>query len=173
MERIDKDFGALVMSGARIYGIEGGQSADGLIFKDYDAFKTGQGLCYVSEYGLEEILSQLDDLEEEYKAGKMSEDEYLETREFIILHTEGETRQTIIDQVREAYADDYLLTDAQVEAIAEGFFNLADWAYICTYLQDAYNLEDCIEYDRAGIFTELQHEAIDKGMYPRELVEIQ
>ena len=179
MERIEKDYGVLVLENGRIFSIEGNMSDNGEIFKDYEAFHTGKGICYVSEYGLEAIEENLAELQAIYEnteageEGYLTDEEYRRQREEIII-AGAETRQTIIEQVREAFGDDYLLTNAQVEYFAEDVFELADWAYISTYLAENFEMEDCIAYDEIngnGIFTEFQHEAVVEGMTPKEYKE--
>ena len=176
MERIQKDYGYLVMDEGHIFDIEGEMSDNGEIFKDYEAFRTGKGVCYVSEYGLEDIEEQLTELQAIYEntqpgeEGYMTDEEYRQAREKIILSV-GETRQSIIDQVREAFGDDYLMTDEQVEYFAEDVFQLADWAYISTYLVENFEIDDCIEYDHikgTGMFTDFQYKAVMAGKYPAE-----
>ena len=179
MERIEKDYGARIMSNGRIYGIEGSMTDNGEVFKDYEAFKSGNGICYVSEYGLikiEENLAGLQAIYENTKKGEegyLTDEEYEKAREAVILSI-AETRQTIIDQVRDAFGDDYLLTDDQVEYFAEDVFGLADWACICTYLTENFEMEDCILYDETvggGMFTDFQHDAVAEGMTPKEYKE--
>ena len=179
MERIEKDYGALIMSNGRIYGIEGSMTDNGEVFKDYEAFKSGNGICYVSEYGLikiEENLAGLQAIYENTKKGEegyLTDEEYEKAREAVILSI-AETRQTIIDQVRDAFGEDYLLTDDQVEYFAEDVFGLADWACICTYLTENFEMEDCILYDETvggGMFTDFQHDAVAEGMTPKEYKE--
>jgi hypothetical protein len=179
MERVAKDYGSLIVDNGRIFNIYGEMSDNGEIFKDYETFRTGKGICYVSEYGLADIQEQLTELQAIYEntqpgeEGYLTDEEYRQAREAVILSV-GETRQTIIDQVREAFGDDYLLTDAQVEYFAEDVFELADWAYISTYLTENFEMEDTIEYDEItgrGIFTDFQHDAVAEGMTPKEYKE--
>ena len=173
MEKIEKDYGYLVIDNGHIFDIEGDMSDNGTIFKDYKAFESGEGICYVSEYGLEDIQEQLTDLQARYENGEMSDEEYRLERERIILEV-GETRQTIIDLVRADFAEDYLLTDAQIEYFAEDVFELADWACIATYLAENFELDDCIEYDGirdGGMFSLLQYYAVMEGMTPKEYKE--
>ena len=175
MEKIQKDFGFLVMDKGHIFDIEGEHTGEGCIFKDLEAFASGEGICYVGEYGLEYIQENLTDLQALYENGEMTDEEYRLERERIIL-AGGETRQTIIDQVREAWGDEYLLTDKQVEYFAEDVLALAEWACIATYLAENYELDDCIEYDgikNGGIFSLLQYTAVMSGMTPKEFKESQ
>lgn len=169
-ERIKKDYGTLILKDGKPYNYEGGNTDQGVVYKDYEAFRTGVGVCYISEYGLEEMDENLVDLEARYANSDMTDEEYWEERAHI-LSVAGETRQTIIDQVREAFGDDYLMTDEQVEYFAEDVFGLADWAYICTYLAENFDIDDCIQYDHehgGTMFTYHQYEAVMNDMTPKE-----
>ena len=171
MEKIEKDYGYLVKENGEVCNYEGGQTDNGFVYKDSEAFKSGVGICYISEYELEDLEDKLTDLNERKKW--LTAEDYLAERKKILAEC-GETRQTIIDQVREAFGDDYLLTDAQVEYFAEDVFGLADWACIATYLAENFEMEDTIEYDEItgrGIFTDFQHDAIAEGMTPKEYKE--
>lgn len=173
MEKIQKDYGYLVFDNGHIFDIEGVSTGEGFIYKDSGAFDSGEGVCYVGEYGLQDINEQLTDLQAQYENGEMTDEEYRLQRENIILYG-GETRQTIIDQVKDAFGDDYLLTDEQVEYFARDVFELAEWACIATYLAENFQLDDCIEFDdlKGGlVFNELQRKAVSLGMYPKELAE--
>ena len=174
-ERIKKDYGTLILKDGKPYNYEGGNTDNGVVYKDYEAFRTGVGVCYISEYGLEEMDENLVDLEARYANSDMTDDEYWAERERI-LSVAGETRQTIIDQVREAFGDDYLMTDEQVAYFAEDVFGLADWAYICTYLAENFDIDDCIQYDYehdGGKFTYHQYEAVMNDMTPKEFADRQ
>ena len=171
MEKIQKDYGYLVMDEGHIYDIEGVYTGQGFAYKDMEAFESGEGICYVGEFGLEDIKEALADLEEAHNISEItSERLYRLERERIIL-AGGETRQTIVDQVREAFGDDYLMTNEQVLYFAEDVLLFADWACIATYLAESFDLEDCIDYDDKGIFNQLQHEAVKAGMTPKEYAE--
>ena len=167
MEKIEKDCGCVVIHKGRIVDYEGGATDNGVVFKDYEAFKTGKGICYISEYGLQELHQKLADLE--FLPDKDCEEE----REKIFAEC-GETRQSIIDQVRDAFGDDYMLTDEQVEYFASDVFQLADWAYITTYLAENFDLDDLIEFDHnynpegRRLFNDFQYEAVMHDMYPSE-----
>lgn len=170
MEKIQKDYGYLVMDEGHIYDIEGEMSDNGCIFKDSGAFESGEGICYVGEFGLEDIKEALADLDYRFEKTQMSESLYRLERERIIL-AGGETRQIIIDQVWDAFGEDYMLTQEQTVYFAEDVFQLADWACIATYLAENFELDDCIDYDDKGIFNKLQHEAVEAGMTPKEYAE--
>ncbi len=156
-----------------VYNYDGGQTDNGFVYKDYEAFKSGLGICYISEYELEDLDEKLAGLEARYENSGMTDEEYWDERAEILEHC-GETRQSIIDQVRDAFGDDYMLTDEQVEYFAVDVFGLADWACIATYLAENFDLDDLIEFDHnynpegRRLFTEFQYEAVMHDMYPSE-----
>lgn len=156
-----------------VYDYEGGHTDNGFVYKDYEAFKSGLGICYISEYELEDLDEKLADLEARFKNSGMTDDEYWDERAEILEHC-GETRQSIIDQVRDAFGDDYMLTDEQVEYFASDVFQLADWACIATYLTENFDLDDLIEFDHdynpegRRLFSQFQYEAVMNDMYPSE-----
>ena len=171
MERIEKDCGYLLMEDGKIYGYEGGQTDNGFVYKDYNAFKSGVGICYISEYGLEHLEDKLAGLDQRKRS--LTGEEYLAERADILANC-GETRESIIDQVREAFGDDYMLTDGQVEYFAGDVFELADWASVATYLAENFDLDDLIEFDHdynpegRRLFNDFQYEAVMAGKYPSE-----
>ena len=173
MERIEKDYGYLVKENGEVYDYNGGPTDNGFVYKDYEAFKTGIGVCYISEYELEELQEELTDLQSQYENSNMAEEVYWEERRYI-LSQHGETRKSIIDQVRYAFGKQYLLTDEQVEYFASDVFQLADWAYIPTYLAENFDLDDLIEFDHdhnpegRRLFSQFQYEAVMNNMYPSE-----
>ena len=149
----------------------GGSTDNGVVYKDYEAFKSGVGICYISEYGLEDLEDKLDELDQRKQF--LTGEEYLAERAEILEHC-GETRQSIIDQVRDAFGDDYMLTDEQVEYFASDVFQLADWAYIATYLTGNFEIDDLIQFDHdynpegRRLFSQFQYEAVMHDMYPSE-----
>ena len=149
----------------------GGSTDNGVVYKDYEAFKSGVGICYISEYGLEDLEDKLDELDQRKQF--LTGEEYLAEHAEILEHC-GETRQSIIDQVRDAFGDDYMLTDEQVEYFASDVFQLADWAYIATYLAENFDLDDLIQFDHdynpegRRLFSQFQYEAVMNDMYPSE-----
>lgn len=173
MEKIQKDYGYLVMNEGHIFDIEGEMSDNGCIFKDSSAFESGEGICYVGEFGLQDIKEALADLDYRFEKTQMSESLYRLERERIIL-AGGETRQTIIEQVQEAFGEDYMMTYEQVLYFAEDVFQLADWACITTYLTENFELDDSKEFDHikgTGMFNDFQYEAVMAGMTPKEYAE--
>ena len=171
MEKIEKDFGSLVMENGKIYDYEGGYTGEGLVYKDYEAFQTGRGVCYMSEHELEDLHEDLTDLEAVYENSEMSEEDYWAERAEI-LGGRGETRESIMYHIREAYQDDYLLTDKQVEYLAYALLNEADWASISTYITDDFWIEDAILFDEERqVFSDRQVQAVEAGVYPRKYEE--
>lgn len=152
MERIEKDCGALIMDEGRIFDIDGALTDNGEVFKDLSAFESGAGICYVSEDGLGEIREELSELQAVYEntqpgeEGYLSDKDYRTAREEVITgHGYAETRKSIIQKVRDFFGDEHALSDAQVEAIAKDVFGLADWADICTYLQENIEIDSFLE----------------------------
>ena len=171
MERIEKDYGYMLKDKTGVTYYHGGSTDNGVVYKDYEAFKSGVGICYISEYGLEDLEDKLDELDQRKQF--LTGEEYLAERAEILEHC-GETRQSIIDQVRDAFGDDYMLTDEQVEYFAVDVFGLADWACIATYLAENFDLDDLIEFDHdynpegRRLFSQFQYEAVMNDMYPSE-----
>ena len=171
MERIEKDYGYMLKDKTGVTYYHGGSTDNGVVYKDYEAFKTGVGICYISEYGLEDLEEKLGELDQRKQF--LSGEEYLAERAEILEHC-GETRQSIIDQVRDAFGDDYMLTDEQVEYFASDVFQLADWACIATYLAENFDLYDRIKFDNnynlegRRLFNDFQYEAVMHDTYPFE-----
>lgn len=179
MKRIKKSIGSLVLDNGRIYDIKGDYTDEGYVYKDWDAFESGEGICYISELELNEVFQELTDLKAIYENANpgdenyMSDEQYREAREEIILGA-GETRTSIIDQIRCAYEDSYLLTEEQIEHIARSILYEADWACIATYLTDDFTIDDIIEFDdysKKKVFRPEQYEAVMAGMTPKEYQE--
>lgn len=132
-----------------LIGFEGGNTSEGVAFKDYDAYENSDNeICYISEHGFDDCEGW-----------------------FIPLATareEGATKASIKAEVRDAF-EGYLLTDEQVEVIADDVFELAEWAYISTYISKNEDIENIILEDCEGFFTERQKKAVEQGLYPCEL----
>ena len=171
MERIEKDYGYMLKDKTGVTYYHGGSTDNGVVYKDYEAFKSGVGICYISEYGLEDLEDKLSELDQRKQF--LTGEEYFAERAEILEHC-GETRQSIIDQVRQAFGDDYMLTDEQVDYFARDVFGLADWACIATYLTENFDLDNLIEFDHdynpegRRLFSQFQYEAVMHDMYPSE-----
>ena len=135
-----------------LLGYEYGNCGEGFVFKDKDAFlNRPDDICYIAEHAFDDIEGDYMTVEEAKAA--------------------GETHKTIVEQCKEEWEDDYMLTEKQAEYFARDVFGLAEWACIQTYLTENFTIEDCIENDDilgGGIFTQFQYEAIMNGMTPKE-----
>lgn len=134
-----------------LIGYEGNHCGEGFVYKNEDAFKNNPDeICYIHEYG------------------------FRDNADFVSVEDakkEGETHKTIVEQVMDAWGEEYMLTDEQAEYFAEDVFGLAEWACIDTYLAENFSIDDCIEFDdikEGGIFTRFQKEAVKNGMTPAE-----
>lgn len=147
-----------------LIGYEGDNNGEGFVYKDTEAFENNSDeICYIPEQGFDE------DFDFEYKDG--TEDEFAGFIDLKKAKEYGETHKTIVEQVRDEWGEEYMLTDEQVEYYAKAVFHLAEWACIATYLAENFELEDCIEYDEDGIFTEFQKEAVENDCTPKEYSE--
>lgn len=129
-----------------------GEGCDGYVYKDEDAFLNHPDeICYIAEHAFDDI-----------------EGDYMTVEE---AKTEGETHKTIVEQCMDMWGEDYMLTDEQIDYLAEDVFHLADWACIATYLED-FEIDDLIYYSEPGkIFSKFQIEAIENDMTPKEYSE--
>lgn len=89
------------------YGKFGCYCNDGVVYKDEEAFKTGQGVCYINEYGFENssLLSECD-----AKEAIASE---IESTNYVAI--QGYTREDLVNLC------------AGDEVLAEELFNHLDW----------------------------------------------
>lgn len=180
-ERYEKHYGAIHINPQTggLWDVEASSTLEGWVFKDYEAFERGTGICYIGESDMLHMTEELTALEARFKNSKVGEDGYLTDEEYEaererIIYSHAETRQTIIDQVREMYAEDYMLTDNQIEHIAAAVFDEADWACIATYLTGDFWLDDDIIADKGeDIYTNFQYEAIMNDMTPKEYADRQ
>ena len=89
------------------------------IFKDFDTFNDENRrdkVCYIGDYGLQELAKSDKDL----------------TDEEIISKGIGCSHKSIISLVKEC-SEGYNFTDEKIEDIAEYLFDIAEWAYMSTY----------------------------------------
>ena len=102
------------------------QTMNGVVYKNEDAFNSHIGICYIGEYGLEEL--------EEYR----DRGEDLTDKE-IVAKGIGSTYDSIIEECEERWEE---LNDAQgdnyedfdLNHCAELVFDEADWTYISTII---------------------------------------
>lgn len=142
--------GQKIYENTNLIGFQASASDEGFIFKDKKAFNDDPDeICYIPEHAW-------DDVEDEH--GIMPVE---------LAKTLGETRNTIRQQVKDAWGEDYMLTDEQIDYLAEDVFYLADWACIATYLAENFEIEDIIEFN-SGVFTQFQKDAVANEMTPKE-----
>jgi len=142
--------GQKIYENTNLIGFQASASDEGFIFKDKKAFNDDpDAICYIPEHAW-------DDVEDEH--GIMPVE---------LAKTLGETRNTIRQQVKDAWGEDYMLTDEQIDYLTEDVFYLADWACIATYLAENFEIEDIIEFN-SGVFTQFQKDAVANEMTPKE-----
>lgn len=146
--------GQKIYENTNLIGFQAVASDEGFIFKDEKAFNDNPDeICYIPECAW-------DDVEDEH--GIMPVE---------LAKTLGETRNTIRQQIKDAWGEDYMLTDEQIDYLAEDVFHLADWACIDTYLAENFEIEDIIEFN--NVFTQFQKDAIANEMTPKEYADRQ
>lgn len=87
------------------------QTFNGVVYKDYEAFKTGVGVCYICESGLEDLENGA------------------------AIESVAETRQTILEKCKE-----YCPNKLTLEQFAYWVFDFADWTCIETVLDESEEL---------------------------------
>ena len=102
------------------YGKFGCYCNDGVVYKDREAFESGEGVCYIPEYGFENESENMGPLFEfDAKENVASE---LEGNSYIGIS--GYTREDLEDLCRGTNFD------------AEDFFNHLDWMYPETLINE-------------------------------------
>ncbi len=141
--------GQKIYENTNLIGFQASASDEGFIFKDKKAFNDDpDAICYIPEC-----------------AWDYGDNRGMLSVELAKKH--GETRNTIRQQVKDAWGEDYMLTDEQIDYLAEDVFYLADWACIATYLAENFEIEDIIEFN-SGVFTQFQKDAVANEMTPKE-----
>jgi hypothetical protein len=147
--------GQEIYENTNLIGFQAAASDEGFIFKDKKAFNDNPDeICYIPEHAW-------DDAEDEHVIMPVE-----------LAKTLGETRNTIRQQVKDAWGEDYMLTDEQIDYLTEDVFHLADWACIDTYLAENFEIEDVIEFN-SGVFTQFQKDAVANEMTPKEYADRQ
>lgn len=95
------------------YGQFGCNCNDGVVYKDEEAFETGKGVCYIPEYGFENVDENQSELFE--FSAKEATASQLENNSYVA--TEGYTRADL-EHLCEGTGYD-----------VEDFFNHLDWAF--------------------------------------------
>lgn len=93
------------------YGRFGCYCNDGVVYKDEEAFKTGNGVCYINEYGFDN---------DDENSGRLFE---FDMKEAVASELEGNTYTTTEGYTRE---DLIRLCDGN-ERLAEELFDHLDW----------------------------------------------
>ena len=117
------------------------QTADGIVYKDEDAFNNNpKAICYISEYGLEELQEHQEDGED------------LTDKE-IVEHGIGVTREAIRDEIVSSLAENNVKTtteEVESKGIVEFVFGELNWCYLPSFLDnvplDEWFFEDEEEY---------------------------
>lgn len=102
------------------YGRFGCYCNDGVVYKDEEAFKTGEGVCYIPEYGFENESENANQLFEFHAKAMVASG--VECNSYVA--TEGYTREDLEDLCRGTGYD------------AEDLFNHLDWMYPETLLEE-------------------------------------
>lgn len=105
---------------------------NGEVYKNTKAFKRkGDEVCYISEYGLQELAEQDHELTDKEIVEKGIGESY---------NSILQSCREYIDEVREAMvwhgATEKEANKMTSEELAIDIFQSADWAYICTYLDE-------------------------------------
>lgn len=151
MKRVEATVGYKIYDGNNnLIGFEPDTYGEGRFYKDDEAFRDNPDApCYIPEFAFEDT-------------GFVSiEDESIETR------------NTIREQIKYEFAEDYCLTDEQVDYFTFNLYEIAEWAYIETYISENFLIEDCIDEgtntgNEKSIFDEFQVDAVRSEMTPKE-----
>ena len=123
-----------------IVSYETGGTDNGWCFKDKDAWKSGEGICYIPEYDASDMEEELTDLQSQYENSDMTDEEYRNKRkEIFSLH--GYTRKQIVD----------LCGGEGFDKLAESVFYEVDWQSPETLISEW----DYIDFDYYGITKEM------------------
>ena len=134
METYEK-YGELIIENGVVKDVLTEYSENGQIYKDMEKFYNKKGVCYISEYGVEEF----DDAIEEGKTL---------TEQDIIELGIGVDYKTCLSLVDNRLRDCGIRTEnAVLEIIAESILSICDWQYFDTALidQDAEYLEEWVK----------------------------
>ena len=98
MEKNYKDVGAVLIENGKIIGYETGETDEGFVFKDIDAFINGTGVCYISEGEFEEFMEDLQKLKDSYGMDYIKDPNYRVDAQHL-LDNVGWTREKLISLV--------------------------------------------------------------------------
>lgn len=125
IEKVKNGFGYKVIQEGKVVGYYGEYAelgcCEGVIYKDYDAWETGEGVCYINEYGFDN---------EEQNAGELFE---FEAKQYA-------TSQGVVDNPYYAESgytkQDILAIAGGDEVLAQTLFDEAEWQCIETILDE-------------------------------------
>lgn len=102
------------------------QTANGIVYKDVEAFNTHKGICYIGELGLSDLSYFLD------KGEDLTDEEIVEK-------CIGSTYDSIVEELTERWEEikeanpDYVEI-VDVNLCAKLVFSQADWSFISTVI---------------------------------------
>lgn len=161
-EQITEKLVAVNGCGYKVYGLDGGligyqcgYSGEGWHYKDQDAIDKKAGVVYIPECEFEDGY------------GKHTETVPVDAPNYALYKFDD-----VKKEIAERWEEEYKLTDAQLEYLTKVMLSIAEWACITTYNTDfCYEIEDAIEFDEDGLFTQFQKEAVAEGKFPKEYAE--
>lgn len=152
LQFIEKDMGSVATLGNyKIFKADNG--SQGFYYKDYDAFKSGNGVCYISEYGFDD--NEKDNMFYQHDAmNTLGQDVclVLDTTKDAIKDYEGvysdspfHTRDSIIQDCKDALDFEGIkYTEKQLLDFAFDVFDSCDWQSPSTLASEfAENMEVC------------------------------
>lgn len=134
MRTEEKTIGAIIYNDDNtINTYKGDYTDNGYCFKDTEAWKSGEGICYIGEYALAGIDEQVEELEEELENGQISEEEF-KNQKIALFADNGYTREQIVE----------MCGGKGFEKLAESIFYEVDWQEPQTLFSemDTINLEE-------------------------------
>ena len=125
IEKVKNGFGYKVIKDDKVVGYYGEYaelgSCEGVIYKDYDAWKSGEGVCYINEYGFDNA---------EQNAGELFE---FEAKQWA-------TQEGVVNNpyfAEDGYTKDSIMAIAGGdELLAQTLFDEAEWQCIETILDE-------------------------------------
>ena len=117
MRTEEKTIGAIIYNDDNtINTYKGDYTDNGYCFKDNEAWKSGEGICYIGEYALADIDEKLEELEAKLKNGQISEEGFNEQKNALFAY-HGNTREQIVE----------MCGGKDFESLAESIFYEVDW----------------------------------------------
>ena len=128
-------YGELIIENGIVKDVLTEYSENGQIYKDMEKFYNKKGVCYISEYGIEEFYEKINNGE------KLTEQDIID----LYIGVDYRTCLSLVDN----YLRDYGIRteNAVLEIIAESILYSCDWQYFDTELndQDIEHLEEWVK----------------------------